>query len=113
MQSRHQADRLMFQNPVDSLAQLLISVASSDAGLVNYKSNAGVTECGRTSYRELFEAANEKAQLIQYIDGIDTSSVLLLHFDNHRDNIVWFWAAILAGYLAAISTPLANDLIQR
>ena len=38
---------------------------------------------------------------------------MLLHFDRHSDNLDWFWATVVAGYLPALSTPLVNDLDQR
>lgn len=38
---------------------------------------------------------------------------MLLHFDQHSDNLDWFWATTLAGYLPAISTPFVNDHDQR
>ena len=33
--------------------------------------------------------------------------------DNHEHNIQLFWAAVIAGLLPAISTPLATDVVQR
>ena len=39
--------------------------------------------------------------------------IFLLHFDNHKDGVEWFWSVIAAGYTPAISTPFANDLGQR
>lgn len=99
--------------PVDSLARLLARAATSDAGIVTYAPHADISSSTRTTYRSLFETAKEKARLLHHIDGISPSSIILIHFDNHADNIVWFWAVTLAGYLPAISTPLANDTVQR
>lgn len=98
---------------VDSLPRLLARAAASDAGIVTYAPGADIDKATRTSYRSLFETAKDKARLLHEIDGISPSSIILIHFDNHTDNITWFWAVTLAGYLPAISTPLANDTTQR
>ncbi|KAL6713904.1 hypothetical protein ACLMJK_008398 [Lecanora helva] len=111
--SNRQTDGAEKTQSIDSLTQLLAFAANSDAGLVVYTPKAGINEGIRTTYSQLWEVASEKAKLLHQIDGINTSSILLLHFDNHSDNILWFWAATLAGYLPAISTPLVNDQVQR
>ena len=98
---------------VDSLPRLLARAAASDAGIVTYTPGADIDNARRISYRSLFETAKDKARLLHEIDGISPSSIILIHFDNHTDNIIWFWAVTLAGYLPAISTPLANDTTQR
>ena len=97
---------------VDSLPQLLASAATSSAGIITYTPNADF-KCSRITYRQLSDIAGEKARLLQHVSDIDASSIVLLHFDNHSDSIIWFWAATLAGYLPAISTPLVSDQTQR
>ena len=99
--------------PVDTLPRLLAKAAGSNAGIVTYAPHSDVNSPIRTSYGSLFEAAKDKARLIHHINGITPLSIILVHFDSHTDNIVWFWAVSLAGYLPAISTPLANDTMQR
>ncbi|GLA95491.1 putative NRPS-like protein biosynthetic cluster [Aspergillus tubingensis] len=95
---------------VQNLAQLLAKAASSKAGLTFYTHGA---EASRVSYSGLQSRATEKAQLLGRIDGISASSIILLHFENHHDTILWFWAATLAGFLPAISTPFVHDPAQR
>lgn len=95
---------------VQNLAQLLAKAAASTAGLTFYTPGAEVS-C--VSYAELQSRATEKARLLSRIDGISASSIILLHFENHHDTILWFWAATLTGLLPAISTPFVHDPAQR
>ncbi|PWY79700.1 acetyl-CoA synthetase-like protein [Aspergillus heteromorphus CBS 117.55] len=39
--------------------------------------------------------------------------ILLVHFDTHKENIIWFWSVIAAGSIPAVSTPLAVDPVAR
>lgn len=95
---------------VQNLAQLLAKAAASTAGLTFYTPGAEVS-C--VSYAELQSRATEKARLLSRTDGISASSIILLHFENHHDTILWFWAATLTGLLPAISTPFVHDPAQR
>ncbi|KAL8829806.1 MAG: hypothetical protein Q9191_001809 [Dirinaria sp. TL-2023a] len=97
-----------------NLYQLLAKAArdSADRGILYY-SPGNVDRVDATiSYSELLRIAHKHAALLPPIKGVDTS-IVLLHFDNHRDGIEWFWSAITAGYTPVISTPFTNDLEQR
>ncbi|KAF7506906.1 hypothetical protein GJ744_011147 [Endocarpon pusillum] len=96
-----------------SLSGLLHKAANSETGVVTYTPNAGISTKTRTTYWELLHVASENARLLHQINGVNASSIFLLHFDTHLDNIVWFWAVTLAGYIPAFSTPLSNDPAQR
>ena len=86
--------------------------SQSQRGLIIYP--PGKVEAPlKISYEELRLRAIHNAQLLCSIEGLNKSSVILLHFDNHLDNIVWFWAALYHGCLPAISTPFSNDPKQR
>ncbi|EDU39705.1 luciferin 4-monooxygenase [Pyrenophora tritici-repentis Pt-1C-BFP] len=79
--------------------------------------NKGITclQDGRTchtSYSDLFSIAEINAAQIRKLAGRG-SPIFLIHFDNHWDNIVWFWSVVLAGYIPAMSTPLVSDGEQR
>lgn len=64
------------------------------------------------SYAELHALATEKAtQLAAFTRN--SKGVVLLHFDTIETNIVWFWAAIMAGISPVISSPLPNSPEQR
>lgn len=95
------------------LQQILKNAAATNAGITTYPPNCYPSLGIRMTYRELLHRANAKAQLINNIDGLSSGSVVLLHFDEHGDNIEWFWAVVFAGYIPAISTPFVNDIEQR
>ena len=96
-----------------ALRQILENAAATTAGITTYPSNCHSSHGIRITYRELLHRANAKAQSINNIDGLSSGSVILLHFDEHGDNIEWFWAVVLAGYIPSISTPFVNDIDQR
>nr|P9WES4.1 RecName: Full=Nonribosomal peptide synthetase acyN; AltName: Full=Polyporic acid synthetase acyN [Ascocoryne sarcoides]UQS21311.1 AcyN [synthetic construct] len=69
-----------------------------------------VDQVGKSlTYADLLNTAKTNALLLPQVKGIRPDSVILLHFDNHFDAIVWFWSVIAAGYVPAISTPFTND----
>ena len=97
----------------NDLLRMLQRAADTRAG-VTLRPSEQVSEGDiRIPYNLLRERAVAKAQLLQQLECQSTDSIVLLHFDNHQDNIEWFWAVIAAGYLPAISTPLAVDTAQR
>jgi acyl-CoA synthetase (AMP-forming)/AMP-acid ligase II/acyl carrier protein len=98
---------------VQNLAQLLTRAAATDAGLVYYTPGTVPQAPHRLSYAQLLEEATEKSKLLHCINGTSHNSIVLLHFDSHHENIVWFWACTLGGFLPAISTPFVADAVQR
>ena len=63
-------------------------------------------------YLEMLNRAKSVAsQIIR--EGFKPGSIFLLHFNNHYDNLLYFWATTCAGYTPAMSTPLPNNLDQR
>ena len=98
----------------ENLYQLLKQAASdpADRGILYYPLGKVDEVAGRTSYRELLRTAQQQAALLPPVQDAGTS-IILLHFDNHRDGIEWFWSAVTAGYTPVISTPFTNDLEQR
>ncbi|KUJ06386.1 putative non-ribosomal peptide synthase-like protein [Mollisia scopiformis] len=98
-----------------NLFQLLQKAAAGTAGNgISIYSPGGIAQVGlRLSYVDLLTSSSLKAGLLSQIDGIKDDSVVLLHFDNHRDGIEWFWAVSIAGYIPAISTPFTHDVEAR
>ena len=64
-------------------------------------------------YKALLHASEDKTSLIRQIPGLAAGSIVLLHFDNHTQNIQWLWAVIRAGFIPAISTTFSADAHQR
>ncbi|KAF9869771.1 nonribosomal peptide synthetase [Colletotrichum karsti] len=99
---------------VENLSQLLLKAANTGSSLVFYSEEADELKPIVTSYKELLAEASSKARLISSCIKPDSpEQIVLLHFDTQKDNILWFWAATLAGYLPTLSLPLVNDTAQR
>lgn len=96
----------------NNLYQLLEEASKSEAGVRAY-TPASKGPATRVTYADLLANAATDAQRIIEIDGITGETVVLIHFDNHLDNIKWFWAVITAGLVPAISPPFTNDLERR
>ncbi|RAL08524.1 putative non-ribosomal peptide synthase-like protein [Aspergillus homomorphus CBS 101889] len=43
----------------------------------------------------------------------EPGSIVLLHFDNHRDRVLWLWASLLAGYIPVMSTAFSDNASRR
>ena len=99
---------------VEVLQHLLNFAAESQChrGLIAYLPG-NVEAPVKITYKDLRLQATHNAQLLRSINGLSKSSVILLHFDNHLDNILWFWTVLYYGCLPAMSTPFSNDPKQR
>jgi acyl-CoA synthetase (AMP-forming)/AMP-acid ligase II len=98
---------------IKNLPQLLDRASRSTGGLTYYTSRKGSLEPYYLSYADLQESAAQKARLLHQIDGLSASSIVLIHLDDQRETILWFWAAVLAGLVPALSTPLTHNAAQR
>lgn len=96
-----------------TILDLLSTAATTNAGITTYLPNGAPSKSVRTTYDAFQARAERNAPLVSQIPGISPGTVVLLHFDRHSDNLDWFWATTVAGYLPALSTPLVNDLDQR
>ena len=98
---------------MEEIRDLLISAATNvSQGLITYK--LGETETGHsTTYADLLSNAERNSQVLRRLKGFAKGSVFLLHFEEHIDNIVWFWSVIYAGGIPAMSTPFSNIPAQR
>lgn len=62
----------------------------------------------RLTYKSLYDEARQASRLIQRIRHFEAGGPVLLHFDDHRDTVVWFWSTLLAGGLPVLSPPFSN-----
>ncbi|GKZ71674.1 putative NRPS-like protein biosynthetic cluster [Aspergillus niger] len=66
------------------------------------------------SCHELLEAAQRGSWALRCRqEEFHQGRVVLIHFDTHWENIVWFWAVVLTGCIPAMSTTLSNDPAAR
>ena len=96
------------------LKDLLISSASkkSSKDITTYLFGS-VKNGTVTSYRHLLSLAQINSQVLRRVNRFAKSSIVLLHFDSHLDNIIWFWSVLFAGGVPAMSTPFSNLPEQR
>ncbi|KAB8067200.1 acetyl-CoA synthetase-like protein [Aspergillus leporis] len=98
----------------NNLQCLLESLAANEGSgnIITYA--LGNTKEPKTySYRKLLEMAKKAAWALCKQENPRYGTVVLLHFDTHWDNIVWFWGALLAGCLPAMSTAFPKNSSQR
>ena len=99
---------------LSNLKDLLVLRAegTSPRGLIMYP--PGNTSSGHNmQYDQLLSLALSNSRLFTRVEEFKRGSVVLLHFENHLDNIVWFWSILYAGGVPAMSTPFSNDKNQR
>lgn len=94
-----------------SIVQLLERASKSGAGLIFYTPGISMEE--KVSYAQLLEDSSVKAAQIRALPAAATSEVMLIHFSTHRENITWFWAVLIAGFIPAISSPFVHDDARR
>ena len=101
--------------PLRNLLQLLNFAATNypAKGMTIYLPADVQKVSERLLYSDLLQQAQQRAHMFYQISDMEPNSIVLLHFDNHIDNIMWFWATITAGYIPTISTPFSNDPEQR
>lgn len=93
-----------------NLSSLLYRAASDapDRGITSYGAdNQGIPV--HISYSTLLRRATDISSKIRAIKDIKDGSVVLLHFEDTLESIIWFWSTILAGYLPALSPPFSLD----
>ncbi|KAF2150322.1 putative polyketide synthase PksJ [Myriangium duriaei CBS 260.36] len=89
------------------LESLLDRCANSEAGITLYKGIQSPPE--HLTYRELRDIAAANARRLHQQHGVVPGQIMLVHFQTHRDNIIWFWTSILAGCHPAMSTPFVKQ----
>jgi acyl-CoA synthetase (AMP-forming)/AMP-acid ligase II/thioesterase domain-containing protein len=106
---------------LNSLYDLLNHAAHFPQGdIVTYSSTGSghAEQANHLSYKDLLQTAKHNADFLLFgSDGqrngpiLRCGDILMIHFDDVLDTIVWFWSAILAGAIPAISAPslLNND----
>ena len=115
--NRGQLPSFVADRPSEDLKSILDVAAErhSLASVIAYP-NDHVADMGsgRTlSYRELRGQARSNAALLSQTLAFKQSRLVLLHFGDHLDNIVWFWSVVCADCTPVMSTPFTNNIEQR
>jgi acyl-CoA synthetase (AMP-forming)/AMP-acid ligase II len=94
-----------------SILDVLRNAALSRKGIFIPQDRSG--HVTRLLYSDILSQAQLDASLLQCIPNLGTKNIFLLHFDNQKENIRWFWAVVFAGYIPCISAPFIKDVKQR
>ncbi|KIA75356.1 hypothetical protein HK57_00185 [Aspergillus ustus] len=78
--------------------------------IICYSPHANAGYCS-WSYTQLLVEAQRASHALESTHGkaLVPGSRVLLHFTSHWDNIVWFWAVLLAGCIPVMSTALPTN----
>jgi acyl-CoA synthetase (AMP-forming)/AMP-acid ligase II len=99
-----------------NLYQLLKCAANGpqSSGITTFNTAGDQSQRSKfTSYKALFDEAEQKSFPIRGLINLNKNNIVLLHVDNHEDGIVWFWAIIAAAGVPCMSTPFSKDEAQR
>ncbi|KAJ5993046.1 hypothetical protein N7451_008770 [Penicillium sp. IBT 35674x] len=94
---------------VNTLLELLQRAANTPNGITFYKARGSADgPSTRISYQQLLDQSRRDAALLQtLVTDLHQDTIFLLHFDTHEENIRWFWATTVAGYLPCIVPKFA------
>jgi len=105
------------EKPIKDVTSILDTAAERhSAGRVITYFNDDVVDMAsgrRLSYAELRDQAQSNATLLSQTLDFKKSRLVLLHFGNHLDNIVWFWSVVYADCTPVMSTPFTDNIEQR
>ncbi|MCJ1387547.1 hypothetical protein MMC18_000390 [Xylographa bjoerkii] len=96
------------------LHQLLEQAAqrSETTGIIAYGLHA-IDKERHMTYKHLLSLANHRSHQLQRLDGFAAGCVILIHLDDHLDNIVWLWSVLFANAIPSMSTPFSKVASQR
>lgn len=93
-----------FDNVVDALRH---AAAHTTEGIIAYQPNniSEPSAAHRLSYKELLHLAETNANRLHQQALSKPGAVVLIHFDNTLDSIIWYWSVLLAGAVPAVTGP--------
>ncbi|KAI1452817.1 acetyl-CoA synthetase-like protein [Annulohypoxylon moriforme] len=93
-----------FDNVVDALRY---AANHTTEGILAYPANSinNSQAAVKLSYRELLNLAETNASKLRQRDLCKPGSVVLVHFDNALDSIIWYWSVLLAGAIPSVTGP--------
>lgn len=79
--------------------------ASPDKGLIFLEQDSETT----VTYSHLLEIAHKNASLLRAAEVVKPGKIVMMYFDRHSDNVIWFWSIAAAGGIPAVLSSLAHD----
>ncbi|CAG8180154.1 unnamed protein product [Penicillium salamii] len=67
---------------------------------------SGLNSARWMSYEGLHTVVQMNAQSLRRLDGFSKGTIILIHFEDHMDTIIWLWSILYAGCIPALSTAL-------
>ncbi|KAI0138095.1 acetyl-CoA synthetase-like protein [Hypoxylon sp. NC0597] len=99
---------------LSTLLSVLQASARTTAGLRFITQRDGNPVAEHLSYASLWTRAQNDACALKALQQTQPTAnsrkIFLLYFNNHRDNIRWFWAVLAAGGIPCIAPPFVNDI---
>jgi acyl-CoA synthetase (AMP-forming)/AMP-acid ligase II/thioesterase domain-containing protein len=103
-----------FDNVADALRYAATHTAE---GIIAYQPNniSEPSAAHRLSYKELLHLAETNANRLRQQALSKPGAVVLIHFDNTLDSIIWYWSVLLAGAVPAVTGPgmFSQNLLDR
>ena len=105
------------EEPLGDLRSILDTAANNHGAgcIIGYPEGdvADIASGRKLSYKELRDQARSNANLLSESLNFKRNRLVLLHFSDHLDNIVWFWSVVYADCTPIMSTPFTDNLEQR
>lgn len=96
------------------LQHLLQSRSDSEScGYLSFYPLGNTSTPRQVSYKNLYTIAKKNSFLIRSLKAFRENEPILLHLEDHWENVLWFWSILLANGLPVLSSPLSNIDDQR
>ncbi|KAH6845705.1 hypothetical protein B0I37DRAFT_191104 [Chaetomium sp. MPI-CAGE-AT-0009] len=90
------------------IQDILKAKATSGRGTVFFYPRGNTSIPTGLSYQELHTCAYDYSRVLRSLPTFKEGRPILLHLDEHRDTILWFWAVLLANGVPVLSSPFSN-----
>ncbi|KAK3689025.1 acyl-protein synthetase [Podospora appendiculata] len=88
---------------------MLRGIASTKpSGRLIFYATGHLSKPQEADYRSLYKQATQNSRIIRSLGGFHEGCTVLIHFECHWDNILWFWSVLLANAIPVPSSPLSN-----
>ena len=108
---------LITDRPIEDVKSILKTAAEKHGSrcVIAYPTGDVTDIAGiqRLSYEELHARAQSNATLLRQMLDFEKGRLVLLHFRDHLDGIIWLWSVVYADCTPVMSTSFTDDIEQR
>ncbi|KAH6639111.1 putative non-ribosomal peptide synthase-like protein [Boeremia exigua] len=97
------------QDPKTLLGLLLRAARLWPNNGITFKDQGWDQDACFVSYAEILKEVQSNAAKLQSHVGITPGQCVVLYFDTHRNNVIWFWSTVMAGGVPVMLSPLSNN----